>query len=221
MQTTPGIIFCDATQAVGKIPVHPNEAGIDLMSCSAHKMYGPKGVGALYIRSRNPRVKIMPQLTGGGHEQNIRSGTLNVPGIVGFGKACALCSEEMATEATRLETFRNTLTQALLEIPGSSLNGHITQRLPHISNISFNGLNSSLLLSALNKSLALSAGSACTSGSLDPSYVLAAMGLPEQVSRAALRFSLGRFTTATHIDFAIEEVWKCVTELRNQIPVFE
>lgn len=215
------LFFCDATQAVGKIPVYPNEAGMDLMSCSAHKMYGPKGVGALYIRSRNPRVKIMPQLTGGGHEQNIRSGTLNVPGIVGFGKACALCSEEMATEAARLEGFRNKLNKALLEIPGSSLNGHATQRLPHISNISFNGLNSSLLLSTLNKSLALSAGSACTSGSLDPSYVLAAMGLPEQVSRAALRFSLGRFTTATHIDFAIEEVFKCVTELRSQIPAFE
>ncbi len=215
------LFFCDATQAAGKIPVHPTETGMDLMSCSAHKMYGPKGVGALYIRSRNPRVKVTPQFTGGGHEQNIRSGTLNVPGIVGFGKACALCSEEMTTEAARLGALRNKLDKALLGIPGSSVNGHITQRLPHISNISFSGLNSSLLLSALNKSLALSAGSACTSGSLDPSYVLAAMGLPEQVSRAALRFSLGRFTTATHIDFAIKEVFKCVTELRSQIPAFE
>lgn len=214
------LFFCDATQAVGKIPVYPNEAGIDLMSCSAHKIYGPKGVGALYIRSRNPRVKITPQLTGGGHEQNIRSGTLNVPGIVGFGKACALCMDEMEAEATRSGALRNKLEKGLLQLPGSFLNGHPGQRLPNILNVSFSGLNSSQLLSALNQSLALSAGSACTSGSLDPSYVLAAMGLPEEVSRAALRFSLGRFTTAAHIDFAIEEVLTTVTELKRQLPLF-
>jgi cysteine desulfurase len=212
------LFFCDATQATGKIPVHPDKLGIDLMSCSAHKIYGPKGVGALYIRSRNPRVKITPQLTGGGHEQNIRSGTLNVPGIVGFGKACALCAEEMPVEAKRSEVLRGKLERALLQIPDSFINGHPVQRLPNILNISFAGLNSSQLLSALNKSLALSAGSACTSGSLDPSYVLAAMGLAEQVSRAALRFSLGRFTTEAQIDFAIEEVFKKVAELRSQIP---
>ncbi len=215
------LFFCDATQAVGKIPVYPNEAGIDLMSCSAHKMYGPKGVGALYIRSRNPRVKITAQLTGGGHEQNIRSGTLNVPGIVGFGKACAICTGEMEAEAARLATFRNQLKDALLQIPGSSINGHPTLHLPHILNISFAGLNSSQLLSALNKSLALSAGSACTSGSLDPSYVLAAMGLPEQLSRAALRFSLGRYTAAADIEFAIQEVVRVVSNLRSQLPVFD
>lgn len=213
------LFFCDATQAVGKVPVHPNQAGIDLMSFSSHKIYGPKGVGALYIRSRNPRVKITAQLTGGGHEQNIRSGTLNVPGIVGFGKACALCAAEMAAEATKSETFRNKLEKALLQIPDSFLNGHPTRRLPNILNISFAGLNSSQLLSALNKSLALSAGSACTSGSLDPSYVLAAMGLPGQVSRSALRFSLGRLTTEAQIDFTIEEVVAKVAELRGQIPV--
>lgn len=215
------LFFCDATQAVGKIPVYPNEAGIDLMSCSAHKMYGPKGVGALYIRSRNPRVKITPQLTGGGHEHNIRSGTLNVPGIVGFGKACTICTSEMEAEAARLATFRNQLKDALLQIPGGSINGHPTLHLPHILNISFAGLNSSQLLSALNKSLALSAGSACTSGSLDPSYVLAAMGLPEQLSRAALRFSLGRYTAAADIEFAIEEVVRAVSNLRSQLPVFD
>lgn len=213
------LFFCDATQAVGKVPVHPNQAGIDLMSFSSHKIYGPKGVGALYIRSRNPRVKITAQLTGGGHEQNIRSGTLNVPGIVGFGKACALCAAEMAAEATKSETFRNKLEKAVLQIPDSFLNGHPTRRLSNILNISFAGLNSSQLLSALNKSLALSAGSACTSGSLDPSYVLAAMGLPGQVSRSALRFSLGRLTTEAQIDFAIEEVVAKVAELRGQIPV--
>ena len=215
------LFFCDATQAVGKIPVYPNEAGIDLMSCSAHKMYGPKGVGALYIRSRNPRVKITAQLTGGGHEQNIRSGTLNVPGIVGFGKACAICTGEMEAEAARLATFRNQLKDALLQIPGSSINGHPTLHLPHILNISFAGLNSSQLLSTLNKSLALSAGSACTSGSLDPSYVLSAMGLPEQLSRAALRFSLGRYTAAADIEFAIQEVVRVVSNLRSQLPVFD
>jgi cysteine desulfurase len=214
------LFFCDATQAVGKIPVTPNEAGIDLMGCSAHKMYGPKGVGVLYIRSRNPRVKITAQLTGGGHEQNIRSGTLNVPGIVGFGKACDICTSEMEAESTRLEALRNQLKEALLQIPGSSLNGHPTLRLPHILNISFAGLNSSQLLSALNKSLALSAGSACTSGSLDPSYVLAAMGLPENLSRSALRFSLGRYTAAADIEFAIEEVTREVSNLRSQLPVF-
>lgn len=215
------LYFCDATQAVGKIPVYPNEAGIDLMSCSAHKIYGPKGVGALYIRSRNPRVKITAQLTGGGHEQNIRSGTLNVPGIVGFGKACELCLQEMEADAARLEVFRNQLGEALRQIPGSFLNGHPTLHLPHILNISFAGLNSSQLLSALNKSLALSAGSACTSGSLDPSYVLAAMGLPEQLSRAALRFSLGRYTTEADIELAIEEVVREVSNLRSQLPVFD
>lgn len=215
------LFFCDATQAVGKISVHPNEAGIDLMSCSAHKMYGPKGVGALYIRSRNPRVKITAQLTGGGHEQNIRSGTLNVPGIVGFGKACAISSGEMEAEAARLEAFRKKLGEALLQIPGSSLNGHPVRHLPHVLNISFAGLNSSQLLSALNKSLALSAGSACTSGSLDPSYVLAAMGLPETLSRSALRFSLGRYTTDADIEFAIEEVVKAVSSLKSQLPFFD
>lgn len=215
------LFFCDATQAAGKIAVYPNKAGIDLMSCSAHKMYGPKGVGALYIRSRNPRVKVTAQLTGGGHEQNVRSGTLNVPGIVGFGKACAICTDEMEEEAERLLNLRQRLEANLLRIPTAHRNGAEQLRLPHVSNISFNGLNSNLLLSSLNKSLALSAGSACTSGSLDPSYVLAAMGLAESLSRSALRFSLGRFTTEVNIDLAIDEVSKKVAELRSQMPVFD
>lgn len=207
------LFFCDATQAAGKIPVLPGAMGIDLLSCSAHKIYGPKGAGALYIRSRNPRVKITAQITGGGHEQNIRSGTLNVPGIVGLGKACELCSSMMADEATRLSDLREKLQEGLLQIPKAHLNGDPLNRLPHLLNISFEGLNSSQLLSALNRSLALSAGSACTSGSLDPSYVLAAMGLPDQISRASLRFSLGRFTTAPEIDFVIKEVAQKVSEL--------
>ncbi|WP_262915069.1 cysteine desulfurase family protein [Niabella ginsengisoli] len=211
------LFFCDATQAVGKIPADVNELQIDLLAFSSHKIYGPKGVGALYIRSRNPRVKITPQITGGGHEQNIRSGTLNVPGIVGLGKACELCITEMPEEQKKLQHLRDALKDALLQIPDTFLNGHPQFRLPHVLNISFAQLNSSLLLSALNKTIALSSGSACTSGSLDPSYVLAAMGIDEALSRSALRFSIGRFTTENEIDLVIKEVAEKVSDLRSQI----
>ena len=210
------LFFCDATQAAGKIPVDVNEAGIDLMSFSAHKMYGPKGVGALYIRSRNPRVTITPEITGGGQERNIRSGTLNVPGIVGFGKSCELCMKQMPGEIQQLTALRNKLRDGLLNIPGTFLNGHAEIHLPHVLNLSFTDLNSSLLLSALNKTIALSSGSACTSGSLDPSYVLTAMGIEPDLAKAALRFSMGRFTTEDEIDFAIKEVTDKVAELRNE-----
>ncbi len=210
------LFFCDATQAAGKIPVDVNEAGMDLMSFSAHKMYGPKGVGALYIRSRNPRVTITPQLTGGGQERNIRSGTLNVPGIVGFGKSCELCMKQMPGEIQQLAALRNKLRDGLLSIPGTFLNGHAEMCLPHVLNLSFTDLNSSLLLSALNKTIALSSGSACTSGSLDPSYVLTAMGIEPALAKAALRFSIGRFTRIDEIDFAIKEVTDKVAGLRNE-----
>ncbi|WP_409966258.1 Cysteine desulfurase IscS [Mycovorax composti] len=210
------LFFCDATQAVGKIPIDVLASEIDLLAFSSHKIYGPKGVGALYIRSRNPRVKIAPQITGGGHENNLRSGTLNVTGIVGFGKACSICMEELSTEQERLTRLRDRLKDGLLQIPNTTLNGHPSQRLPNVLNISFPPLNSGLLLSALNKSIALSSGSACTSGSLDPSYVLSAMGIDDTHARAALRFSIGRFTTEEEIDFAIREVNEKVTQLRNE-----
>lgn len=214
------LFFCDATQAVGKIKVDVNNINADLMCFSAHKIYGPKGVGALYIRSRNPRVKLTPQITGGGQERDIRSGTLNVAGIVGFGKAAEICTNEMQPEAERLTTLRNKLCEGLLQISGSFLNGHPEQRLPNVLNISFAQLNSSLMLSALNKSVALSSGSACTSGSLDPSYVLTAMGIEVDIAKAAMRFSLGRFTTVADIDFAISEVTRQVHHLRSQLPSF-
>jgi len=210
------LFFCDATQAVGKIPVDVNEAGIDLMSFSGHKIYGPKGAGTLYIRSRGPRVTLTPQITGGAQEQNIRSGTLNVPGIVGLGNACKLCAEEIPAEIQKLTSLRNKLRDALLQISGTFLNGHKEMCLPHVLNLSFAGLNSSLLLSALNKTIALSSGSACTSGSLDPSYVLTAMSIAPDLAKAALRFSIGRFTTEEEIDFAIKEVTDKVAELRTR-----
>ncbi|MGC4235436.1 MAG: cysteine desulfurase family protein [Niabella sp.] len=209
------LFFCDATQAAGKIPVDVNETGIDLMSFSAHKMYGPKGVGALYIRSRSPRVTITPQITGGGQERHARSGTLNVPGITGLGKACELCMKQMPGEIQKLTALRNKLRDGLLKIPGTFLNGHAEMCLPHVLNLSFADLNSSLLLSALNKTIALSSGSACTSGSLDPSYVLTAMGIDPDLAKAALRFSIGRFTTEDEIDFVIKEVTDKVAGLRG------
>ncbi|MFT4093255.1 MAG: aminotransferase class V-fold PLP-dependent enzyme, partial [Niabella sp.] len=186
-----------------------------LMAFSAHKIYGPKGVGALYIRSRNPRVKITPQITGGGHENNIRNGTLNVPGIAGFGKACELCFNALPGELKELKDKRDRLKEGLLGIPGTVLNGHPEYRLPHVLNISFAQLNSNQLLSALHTTVAVSSGSACTSGSLDPSYVLAAMGINDRLSKAALRFSIGRFTTPEEIGFAIRQVTEIVMQLRS------
>lgn len=211
------LFFCDATQAVGKIEVNVAEMNIDLLCLSAHKIYGPKGVGALYIRSRNPRVKINPQITGGGQEQNIRSGTLNVPGIIGLGMACEIATNELQKEQQRILNLRNKLQTAILKIPGTRLNGHVQNRLPNVINVSFKNLNSTLLLSALKSSLALSSGSACTSGSLDPSYVLTAMGIERDMAKAALRFSIGRFTTEDEIDFAINEITSTVVRLRKEL----
>lgn len=208
------LFFCDATQAAGKIPVDVQEDHIDLLALSAHKMHGPKGVGALFVRRRSPRVQLAPQITGGAQERDLRSGTINTPGIVGLGKACEICRNEMRNEYTRLKDLRDHLEKELLTNAESYLNGDPEQRLPNVCNISFKSLTSSQLLASLNKSLALSSGSACTSGSLDPSYVLKAMGIKDDLARGALRFSLGRFTTKEQVDFAIDEVRRVVIELR-------
>lgn len=213
------IFFCDATQAVGKIPVDVDLLQADLVAFSAHKIYGPKGVGALYVRSRQPRVTLSPQITGGGQESDVRSGTLNVPGIVGLGKACELCNEELVDTAKKLAAFREQLKTGLLALPGAVLNGASLHHLPNVLNISFRGLNSSQLLSAVRSRVALSSGSACTSGSLDPSYVLAAMGLDPSRSRSALRFSMGRFTNQADIHEAIQAVTAAVTILESQLPL--
>jgi len=208
------IFFSDAVQAAGKIAVNVLEDGIDIMSLTAHKMYGPKGVGALYVRRKNPRVKLTAQIDGGGHERGIRSGTLNVPGIVGFGKASELAKNEMETEGKRLSVWRNKLEDALLQLGEVTINGSTTHRLPHVSNLSFKFTESEGLLMGLNKNVALSAGSACTSASMEPSHVLKAMGLSDEMAFAALRFALGRFTTGEEIDYVIKKVTDAVTQYR-------
>jgi len=175
--------FSDATQAVGKIPVDVNADGIDLMALSAHKLYGPKGVGALYVRRRDPRVRLTAQMDGGGHERGMRSGTLNVPGIVGFGKACALCGREMETDRQRIQPLRDRLERALLALDGARVNGSREHRLPQVTNISFEGVDGDALLAGLGKNVALSSGSACTSASMEPSYVLKALGLEDRRSK--------------------------------------
>jgi cysteine desulfurase len=208
-------VFSDATQAIGKIPVDVNKDGIDLMAFSAHKMYGPKGVGALYVRRKNPRVRIAAQMDGGGHERGMRSGTLNVPGIVGFGKACEICMEVMEDDTKRISRLRDKLEKALLEIDETYLNGDKVQRLPHVTNISFRYADSEGLMIGLNKNIAVSSGSACTSASLEPSYVLKAIGLGDDLARSSIRFGLGRFTTDEEIDYTIEEVKSTVNKLRE------
>ncbi len=214
------LFFCDATQAVGKIKVDVIHDNIDVLAFSGHKIYGPKGVGALYVRRKNPRVKLMAQITGGGQEKNLRSGTLNVPGIVGLGKACTICSQTMESEAARLAALRDKLETALLQLEATFLNSNPEHRLPQVTNISFKHLNSSKILSAINNVVAASSGSACTSGSLDPSYVLTAMGIKDGLAKAAVRFSLGRFTTAAEIDFCITEIQKKIMALRQEDPVW-
>lgn len=210
------LFFSDATQAVGKIPVNVLEDGISLMALSGHKIYGPKGVGALYVRRKNARVKLLPQITGGGQENDIRSGTLNVPGIVGLGKACQLAADTLTQEIQRVMVLRNDLEKRLLHIEASRLNGHPAKRIPTVCNISFKPLSSNQLLSVLHKTLAVSSGSACTSGSSDPSYVLKAMNIEEDWARGAIRFSLGRFTTREETDYAAAEVTRVVNLLRSE-----
>lgn len=215
------LVFSDATQAVGKIPVDVNKDGIDLMAFSAHKMYGPKGVGALYVRRKNPRVKVTAQMDGGGHERGMRSGTLNVPGIVGFGKACEICINEMEEETKRVSALRDKLQNALLKIEESYLNGDEKYKLPHVTNISFKYVEGEGLMMGFNKNIAVSSGSACTSASLEPSYVLKALGLGDDLAHSSLRFGLGRFTTEEQIDYTIEQVTNTVNKLREMSPLWE
>jgi cysteine desulfurase len=214
------LFMTDATQAVGKIPVDVNADGIDLLAFSAHKIYGPKGVGALYVRRKGPRVKVTAQMDGGGHERGMRSGTLNVPGIVGFGKACELCMQEMESEAKRLSALRDKLQSALTVLEESYVNGNVEHRLPHVANISFKYVEGEGLMMAM-KDLAVSSGSACTSASLEPSYVLKSLGLSDDLAHSSIRFGLGRFTTEEEVDYAIEVTKKSVTHLRELSPLWE
>ncbi len=215
------LFFTDGTQAVGKIPVDVNKDGIDLMAFTAHKMYGPKGVGALYVRRKNPRVKVTAQMDGGGHERGMRSGTLNVPGIVGFGKACELCMLEMQSDTERIIKLRNKLESSLLKLEEAYVNGSTEHRLPHVTNISFKHVEGEGLLMGFNKNIALSSGSACTSASLEPSYVLKALGLGDDLAHSSLRFGLGRFTNEEQIDYTIKAISETVLKLREMSPLWE
>jgi cysteine desulfurase len=215
------LFFSDAVQAVGKIPVDVNKDGIDIMAFTAHKMYGPKGIGALYVRRKNPRVKVTAQMDGGGHERGMRSGTLNVPGIVGFGKACELSRLEMADDAARLSKLRDKLETSLMQLEEAYVNGNREHRLPHVANISFKYVEGEGLLMGFNKNIALSSGSACTSASLEPSYVLKALGLGDDLAHSSLRFGLGRFTTEEQIDYTINAVSTTVLKLREMSPLWE
>jgi cysteine desulfurase len=211
------LFFSDATQAVGRIPVHVDGEGIDLLSLSGHKIYGPKGVGALYVRRKNPRVHVNAQVHGGGHERNMRSGTLNVPAIVGLGKACELCATLMNEESRRLALLRDKLEKELLSLGGVTINGSSLSRLPNTTNLAFDLVDSNALMIHLQKRIALSSGSACTSGSLEPSHVLKALDIGE-LAKNSIRFSLGRSTTEEQIDYVIELVRKAVTELKQLNP---
>ncbi|HEY4205684.1 MAG TPA: IscS subfamily cysteine desulfurase [Puia sp.] len=215
------LFFVDAAQAVGKVPVDVNKDGIDLMAISAHKLYGPKGVGALYVRRKEPRVRLTAQMDGGGHERGMRSGTLNVPAIAGFGKACELCRTEMEKEAQRVSALRDRLEKGLLEIPLVYLNGSREHRLPGTTNLSFQYVSAEGLLTMINKDVALSSGSACTSASLEPSYVLKALGLDDELAHGSLRFGLGRFNTAEEVDYVIQRLKAGVERLRAASPSWE
>ncbi|MBI2095041.1 MAG: cysteine desulfurase [Candidatus Omnitrophica bacterium] len=216
-----GILFhSDAAQAVGKIPLDLRALGMDLLSFSAHKICGPKGIGALVVRKREPRVRLLPLIDGGGHESGFRSGTLNVPAIVGFGRACVLAGREMRREAARTARLRNRLRDSLLDrLPDGVVNGSWEHRLPNNLNLSFAGVDAKALMKRL-KNIALSSGSACTSTSLEPSYVLKAIGVSEERRRAAIRLSVGRFTTIGEIDRAVEEIVAGVKRMRKVAQVF-
>jgi cysteine desulfurase len=214
------LFMTDATQAVGKIPVDVIADGIDIMAFSGHKIYGPKGVGALYVRRKNPRVKVTAQMDGGGHERGMRSGTLNVPGIVGLGKACEVAMQDMVADTARLSAMRDRLEKELTTLEESYVNGSVEHRLPHVSNISFKYVEGEGLMMGV-KDLAVSSGSACTSASLEPSYVLKALGLSDDLAHSSLRFGLSRFTTDEQIDYAIGHVKEAVTKLREMSPLWE
>lgn len=217
-----GVLFMsDATQAVGKIPVDPREVGVHLMAFTAHKMYGPKGVGALYVSRKNPRVKVTAQMDGGGHERGMRSGTLNVPGIVGFGKAAKIAKEDMEQDTARVSALRDRLESSLMEMEETYINGATDTRMPHVTNISFKHVEGEGLMMTFNQQVGVSSGSACTSASLEPSYVLVALGLGDDLAHSSIRFSLGRFTTDEDIDRALELVKKGVNHMRDLSPIWE
>jgi cysteine desulfurase len=217
-----GIIFAvDGVQAVGKIPVDVQKDNIDLLAISAHKFYGPKGVGALYVRRRNPRVQLSAIIDGGGHERGMRSGTLNVPGIVGLGKACELCQQEMAKESERLRGLRDRLKAGLeAKLDEVFVNGSMEYRLPNNLNMSFAYVEGESLLMGIND-VAVSSGSACTSATLEPSYVLKALGVGEDLAHTSIRFGLGRFTTQEEVDYVIDKMVQVVTKLRELSPLYE
>ena len=217
-----GVLFhTDATQSVGKVPVNVNDDNIDLMSISAHKMYGPKGVGALYVRRKNPRVQLTSQMDGGGHERGMRSGTLNVPGIAGLGEACAICKQEMEKEAIRLSNLRDKLKAKLeAELDEVFVNGSMENRLPNNLNMSFAYVEGESLLMGIND-VAVSSGSACTSATLEPSYVLKALGVGDDLAHTSIRFGLGRFNTEEEVDYVAARVIEVVKRLRELSPLYE
>jgi len=217
-----GIIFhCDAVQAIGKVPVDFEKAGVDLASITAHKIYGPKGIGAIYVRSKGPRVRLTPQMDGGGHERGMRSGTLNVPGIVGLGAACEIAGMEMPEEARRLIELRSQLQAGLFErLDEIYVNGHPTERLPGNLNVSFAYVEGESLLMGIND-IAVSSGSACTSATLEPSYVIRALGIDDELAHSSIRFGLGRFNTLEEVDYVTDRVSKEVKRLREMSPLYE
>jgi cysteine desulfurase len=215
------ILFTDASEAVGKVPVDVQAMGIDLLAMAGHKMYGPKGIGALYVRRKAPRVRLSPQVDGGGHERGMRSGTLNVPGIVGLGRACALCAELMPEESVRVAALRDRLQEGVLKrCDEVEVNGSKTRRLPNNLNLSFAFIEGESMLMGL-KEVALSSGSACTTATLEPSYVIRALGTSEELAHSSIRFSLGRFTTEEEVDYVIDRVAETVTRLREMSPLYE
>ena len=214
------LFFCDATQAVGKIPVDVGANGVDILCLSAHKLYGPKGVGALYIRRKNKRVQVGAMLHGGGQENKLRAGTLNVPGIVGLGSAAEIAKQSLGDEPIRLGKLHDTLETTLTKLPATFVNGRGAPRLPHVSNITFRHLKAAEIMVNV-PDIALASGSACVSGTRDPSHVLMAMGLPETDAHAALRFSLGRFNTADDINTCITQITSAVEKLRASSPIWQ
>src|SRR5581483_10078451 len=217
-----GVLFhTDGVQAIGKVPVDVNKDNIDLMSITAHKLYGPKGVGALYVRRKNPRVQITAQMDGGGHERGMRSGTLNVPGIVGLGEACAIAQREMPEESKRLRYLRDRLKSKLeAGLDEVYLNGSWEHRLPHSLNLSFAYVEGESLLMGIND-VAVSSGSACTSATLEPSYVLKALGVGDDLAHTSIRFGLGRFNTQEEVDYVVDRIAREVTRLRDMSPLYE
>jgi cysteine desulfurase len=217
-----GVLFhVDAAQAVGKIPVDVQADGVDLLSISAHKLYGPKGVGALYVRRKNPRIQLASIIDGGGHERGMRSGTLNVPGIVGLGKACELCQQEMPAESERLRRLRDRLKDSIFSrLDELYINGSMAHRLPHSINISFAYVEGESLMMGIND-VAVSSGSACTSANIEPSYVLKALGVPDDLAHTSIRFGLGRFNTEEEVDYVADRVAETVKRLRELSPLYE